>query len=113
MDCLLPPPSPTPVFSSCTINRACHHVYQFIELKRVHKETHISGALCKFRHFIFHRSATGEDWHKIMMHCFDDAKCDSIVTDRYEEEKCGSTASAIIYFCTFIFLCMFLVSDVA
>lgn len=57
------------------------------------------------------RSATGEDWHKIMLACYDVAKCDKSVDIKKYGEHCGTTAGAIIFFCTFIFLCMFLVSD--
>lgn len=51
------------------------------------------------------RASTGENWHKIMLDCFDDAKCDSD-----ENRSCGSTVASIIYFCTFYFFCTFLVS---
>ena len=57
------------------------------------------------------RSATGEDWHKIMLACYDAAKCDKSVDIKKYGEHCGTTAGAITFFCTFIFLCMFLVSD--
>ena len=58
----------------------------------------------------FHfRAATGESWHLVMKDCFDQALCDP----RAGEEattKCGNTAASIIYFCSFYFLCSFLVS---
>ncbi|XP_022780550.1 voltage-dependent N-type calcium channel subunit alpha-1B-like isoform X2 [Stylophora pistillata] len=54
---------------------------------------------------VLFRSATGEDWHKIMLACYDAAKCDANVNEKY---SCGTTVGAILYFCTFIFLCMFL-----
>ena len=60
--------------------------------------------------FFCGRSATGEDWHKIMQACYYNAKCDPQVdTDKYGP-TCGTTVGAILYFCSFIFLCMFLVS---
>ena len=62
----------------------------------------------KFIHCCF-RSATGENWHLIMKACFDDADCDPKIKG-LQNEKCGSTWLAITYFCSFIFLCMFLVS---
>nr|XP_058951235.1 voltage-dependent N-type calcium channel subunit alpha-1B-like isoform X1 [Pocillopora verrucosa]XP_058951236.1 voltage-dependent N-type calcium channel subunit alpha-1B-like isoform X1 [Pocillopora verrucosa]XP_058951237.1 voltage-dependent N-type calcium channel subunit alpha-1B-like isoform X1 [Pocillopora verrucosa]XP_058951238.1 voltage-dependent N-type calcium channel subunit alpha-1B-like isoform X1 [Pocillopora verrucosa] len=57
---------------------------------------------------VLFRSATGEDWHKIMLACYDVAKCDKSVDIKKYGEHCGTTAGAIIFFCTFIFLCMFL-----
>ena len=45
----------------------------------------------------------------MMKDCFDQALCDP----RAGEEattKCGNTAASIIYFCSFYFLCSFLVS---
>ena len=57
------------------------------------------------------RSATGEDWHKIMQACYDDAKCDDKVDTEKYGSTCGTTVGAILYFCSFIFLCMFLVSN--
>lgn len=57
------------------------------------------------------RSATGEDWHKIMRACYDDAKCDPQVDTEKYGSTCGTTVGAILYFCSFIFLCMFLVSN--
>lgn len=57
------------------------------------------------------RSATGEDWHKIMQACYDDAKCDPQVDAEKYGSTCGTTVGAILYFCSFIFLCMFLVSN--
>ncbi|XP_078367100.1 voltage-dependent L-type calcium channel subunit alpha-1D-like isoform X2 [Oculina patagonica] len=61
-----------------------------------------------FRNFfmalqVLFRASTGENWHKIMLDCFDDAKCDSD-----EKKTCGSTVASIIYFCTFYFFCTFL-----
>ncbi|XP_058941350.2 voltage-dependent calcium channel type A subunit alpha-1 isoform X1 [Pocillopora verrucosa] len=52
---------------------------------------------------VLFRASTGENWHKIMLHCFDDAKCDSD-----ENKTCGSTVASVIYFCTFYFFCTFL-----
>ncbi|XP_073235068.1 voltage-dependent L-type calcium channel subunit alpha-1D-like [Porites lutea] len=61
-----------------------------------------------FRNFfmalqVLFRASTGENWHRIMLHCFNDAKCDSD-----ETKTCGSTVASIIYFCTFYFFCTFL-----
>lgn len=58
--------------------------------------------------FFFRRASTGENWHKIMLHCFDDAKCDEGVGS---DKNCGSTVASVIYFCTFYFFCTFLVSS--
>ncbi|XP_078343776.1 voltage-dependent L-type calcium channel subunit alpha-1D-like isoform X1 [Oculina patagonica] len=57
---------------------------------------------------VLFRSATGEDWHKIMLSCYNDAKCDPEVDANKYGETCGNTIGAIAYFCSFIFLCMFL-----
>lgn len=57
---------------------------------------------------VLFRSATGEDWHKIMQACYDDAKCDPQVDAEKYGSTCGTTVGAILYFCSFIFLCMFL-----
>lgn len=47
-----------------------------------------------------------------MQACYDDAKCDvKVDTEKYGPD-CGTTVGAILYFCSFIFLCMFLVSNV-
>ncbi|KAM7445212.1 hypothetical protein ABFA07_006340 [Porites harrisoni] len=56
---------------------------------------------------VLFRSATGEDWHKIMLSCYSNAKCDPAANDDYGP-TCGSTVGAVIFFCSFIFLCMFL-----
>ena len=51
-----------------------------------------------------YRCGTGEAWHLVMKDCFDDAPC-------FDSDKsCGNTNAAIIYFCSFYFLCAFLVS---
>ncbi|XP_074617783.1 voltage-dependent L-type calcium channel subunit alpha-1D-like isoform X1 [Acropora palmata] len=54
---------------------------------------------------VLFRASTGENWHKIMLHCFDDAKCDEGVGS---DKNCGSTVASVIYFCTFYFFCTFL-----
>ena len=54
------------------------------------------------------RSSTGENWQEIMLSCSDGAECD--LRANPHSKTCGSTAWAIVYFCTFIFLCMFFVS---
>ncbi len=58
--------------------------------------------------FIF-RAATGESWHLVMKDCFDQALCESRA-GQGPDAKCGNTAASIIYFCSFYFLCSFLVS---
>ena len=46
-----------------------------------------------------------------MLACYDSAKCDAKVDVTKYGETCGTTGGAILYFCSFIFLCMFLVSN--
>ncbi|XP_068707283.1 voltage-dependent calcium channel type A subunit alpha-1-like isoform X2 [Montipora foliosa] len=65
-----------------------------------------------FRNFlmalqVLFRASTGENWQKIMLHCFDDAKCDKQF-HTHGPENCGNTVASIIYFCTFYFFCTFL-----
>ena len=45
-----------------------------------------------------------------MQACYDDAECDAQAGEQYLP-TCGTTVGAILYFCSFIFLCMFLVSN--
>ena len=45
-----------------------------------------------------------------MLSCYSNAKCDPAANDDYGP-TCGSTVGAVIFFCSFIFLCMFLVSS--
>ena len=45
-----------------------------------------------------------------MLSCYDDAPCDSKVVANYGS-TCGTTVGAVMFFCSFIFLCMFLVSS--
>ncbi|PFX33508.1 Voltage-dependent calcium channel type A subunit alpha-1 [Stylophora pistillata] len=52
---------------------------------------------------VLFRASTGENWHKIMLDCFDDAPCDSD-----KSKTCGNTVASVIYFCTFYFFCTFL-----
>jgi len=58
------------------------------------------------------RSATGENWHNIMLACSSGAKCDQSLStvkyDRNGEEFCGSSL-AHVYFISFIFVCSWLV----
>ena len=55
------------------------------------------------------RSATGENWHMVMKDCYNDALCDSRA-GQDAGATCGNTVAAIVYFCSFYFLCSFLVS---
>ncbi|XP_068695384.1 voltage-dependent calcium channel type A subunit alpha-1-like isoform X1 [Montipora foliosa] len=52
---------------------------------------------------VLFRSATGENWNLIMLDCGDGAKCEND-----DNRTCGSTFAAVLYFCSFIFLSMFL-----
>ena len=45
-----------------------------------------------------------------MLSCYSNAGCDVAAKDDYGP-TCGSTVGAVIFFCSFIFLCMFLVSS--
>ncbi|CAB3996445.1 voltage-dependent N-type calcium channel subunit alpha-1B-like isoform X1 [Paramuricea clavata] len=56
---------------------------------------------------VLFRAATGESWHLVMKDCFGQALCDSRAGQGHGA-KCGNTAASIIYFCSFYFLCSFL-----
>lgn len=56
---------------------------------------------------VLFRAATGESWHLIMRDCFDAALCDKRAGQE-PNAKCGNTIASIIYFCSFYFLCSFL-----
>lgn len=64
--------------------------------------------------FLYCRIATGEGWPDIMLACTGKAKCDETLPAVYNSpeklEYCGNNA-AYIYFISFIFLCVFLVSN--
>ncbi|XP_048580456.1 voltage-dependent N-type calcium channel subunit alpha-1B isoform X2 [Nematostella vectensis] len=51
---------------------------------------------------VLFRAATGENWHLVMLACFDNAPCEK------GGKACGNTAASIIYFITFYFFCSFL-----
>ncbi|KAK3737051.1 hypothetical protein QZH41_016673, partial [Actinostola sp. cb2023] len=73
------------------------------EINRFNNFRHILMA-----HQVLFRSATGENWHLVMRDCFHNATCDPSIPGLKEGELCGSKPLAVIYFCSFIFLCMFL-----
>eukprot|EP00795_Rhopilema_esculentum_P010830 gene10830-19646_t len=56
---------------------------------------------------VLFRSATGENWHKIMLACTAPAKCDTSIKGKTEDMTCGSNF-ALAYFISFIFFCSFL-----
>lgn len=60
-------------------------------------------AICYFR------SATGENWHNIMLACARGAKCDESLPAARGRTDCGDNFS-YVYFISFIFFCSFLVS---
>merc|ERR1712048_1197132 len=58
---------------------------------------------------VLFRSATGENWHMIMMACGSQAKCDHALPAVQDDEVyCGNDTISYLYFLLFIFLCSFL-----
>eukprot|EP00794_Sanderia_malayensis_P016249 gene16249-17890_t len=56
---------------------------------------------------VLFRSATGENWHNIMLACAATAKCDPTIKGKTADMICGSDV-AYPYFLSFIFFCSFL-----
>ena len=95
-------PHPSNEFQSINLGFAVISLYVFI--------CHLAfNLLLTHKHFANCRSATGENWHKIMLACTAPAKCDTSIKGKTEDMTCGSNF-AIAYFISFIFFCSFLVS---
>lgn len=74
---------------------------------QINEDNHFRNLLQALQ--VLFRSATGEDWHNIMLDCWDEAPCDeSIAKGADSQQTCGSTVGAVLYFVSFIFLSMFL-----
>jgi len=70
----------------------------------------VSLFVCFLSKFVIFRSATGENWHIIMLACGDGAVCDERA-GKEPNESCGSPMN-YVFFISFIFFCSFLVSAI-
>ncbi|XP_066923067.1 muscle calcium channel subunit alpha-1-like isoform X2 [Clytia hemisphaerica] len=76
-----------------------------VNVVEIHEYNNFRGLIQALQ--VLFRTSTGESWNNLMYECYSHALCDKAIATK-DNETCGNTIFAQMYFTTFIFFSMFL-----